>query len=71
MTDPQKDRIPVARERIPVADAAHKLGIPSWKAVRWIQSGRLTGGQWNERYWWVSRKSLEKVTKEMGSEPAT
>ncbi len=64
MTDPQKDRIPVA-------DAAHKLGIPSWKAIRWLQSGRLKGGKEMERYWWVSRTSLEKVARELSdSEPA-
>lgn len=63
MADQQKDRIPVA-------DAAHTLGIPSWKAIRWLQSGRLTGGKEMDRYWWVSRTSLDKVVKEMGSEPA-
>ena len=50
-------------------EVALNLNIPAWKVIRWIQSGRLEGGKEDGR-WWATTTSVEKIKKELDSEPA-
>ena len=54
------------KEHLLVPEIAEKLRIPSWKVVRWLESGRLEGGRAYGR-WWATSESVEKVAKELNS----
>lgn len=58
--------IPPESVSLPVAEVALKLKTPSWKIIRWIESGRLDGGRKYGR-WWVTPESVERVAKELKS----
>ena len=59
----------MTEDHLLVPEIAARLHMPSWKVIRWLESGRIKGERTHGR-WWATVASVEKVAKEMGSEPA-